>query len=261
MTDDDRSDDDDPEIAELARQGMLKLDGGAEVAPEELWSLIDLSEEMFAITGFDGRFRVLNKAWETTLGLSRAELRESPFMEFVHPDDRDKTSTVMTRIVSGARLFSFQNRYRTKDGSYRPLTWQAFVSPDRQRIYSVARDGTPELAAQERDNLFDALCEQSRDAIVSQSPEGVVKIWTGSAAQIFGYSAAEIVGQPLSRYLSHAGSPVDLLRLISAFPALERAPAELRHKDGSRVPVLVAATAVGDGATQITGAIATISLA
>lgn len=237
---------------------MLKLDGGAEVAPEELWSLIDLSEEMFTITGFDGRFRVLNKAWETTLGLSRAELRASPFMDFVHPDDRDKTGTVMARILGGTRLFSFQNRYRTKGGSYRPLTWQAIVSMEKQRIYTVARDGTRELAAQERDNLFDALCEQSRDAIVVQSPEGIVKAWTGAAAQLFGYAASEIVGQPLSRYLSHEGAPIDLLGLVAAFPALERAPAALRRKDGASVPVLVAATAVGDGATQITGAIATI---
>lgn len=261
MTDDDRSDDDDPEAEELAKQRKLKLDGGADVSLDELWSLIDLSGEMFAITGFDGQFRVLNKAWETTLGLTRAELRASPFIDFVHPDDRDKTGTVMTRILAGTRLFSFQNRYRTKDGSYRPLTWQAIVSPEKQRIYSVTRDGTPELAGQERDNLFDALCEQSRDAIVVQSPAGIVKTWTGAAQDLFGHGAGEIVGQPLSRYLAHDGAPVDLLHLISAFPALERVPAELRHKDGSRRPVLVAATAVGDGATQITGAIATISLA
>lgn len=261
MADEDRSGEEDEDTDDLGAAPKTQLDGSADVAFEELWSLLDISQDMFAITGFDGRFRVLNKAWETVLGHSRAELRSNPFMEYVHPEDRDKTSTVMTRILGGTRLFSFQNRYRTKGGAYRPLTWQAIVSTDKQRIYSVARDATAELGCQERDNLFDALCEQSRDAIVVQSPEGVVKTWSGAATSMFGYGAAEIVGKPLSRVLSLGGQRVDLLRLISAFPAAERVPAEVHHKNGSRVPVLVAATAVGDGATQITGAIATISLA
>jgi putative nucleotidyltransferase with HDIG domain len=64
-----------------------------------------------------------------------------PFIEFVHPDDRDATIAETACLVAGSRdTVMFRNRYRTADGSYRWLQWSASGSPSAGVINAIARD-------------------------------------------------------------------------------------------------------------------------
>ena len=58
-----------------------------------------------------------------------------PFMEFVHPDDRAATLDAFASLLTGARVIDFENRYRTRDGSYRWLQWAADALPAQGLIY------------------------------------------------------------------------------------------------------------------------------
>lgn len=102
----------------------------------------DLSIDLFCVAGFDGYFKEINRAWEATLGYSREELLSRPYLDFVHPDDRDATVGAAADVATGQNLVNFENRYVAKDGSYRWLFWSATVRTDRQLIYCVARDLT-----------------------------------------------------------------------------------------------------------------------
>src|SRR5687768_17740405 len=101
-----------------------------------------LSIDMLCIARFDGYFKRLNPAWETTLGFSREELQSTPMFDFVHPDDRERTLEQNRRVRSGDYALGFENRYRCKDGSYKWLLWNALADHDHQVIFSVARDIT-----------------------------------------------------------------------------------------------------------------------
>src|SRR5215470_5891229 len=108
----------------------------------DLREFVDLSLNLWCVLGADGYFKHLNLAWDTTLGYSREELLSRPFIEFVHPDDRDSTVAEEKSISSGRDTLSFENRYLTKDGSYRWILWVATVSAEKKVIYASGTDVT-----------------------------------------------------------------------------------------------------------------------
>jgi PAS domain S-box-containing protein len=114
----------------------------------------ELSVDLLCYADFSGYFRRLNPAWEVTLGFTRAELMARPSIEFVHPEDRERTLGQNREVRSGGQARSFENRYLCKDGTWRWLLWNATPDLDRRVIYSVARDVTAHKAAEaERERL------------------------------------------------------------------------------------------------------------
>jgi PAS domain S-box-containing protein len=113
-----------------------------ETVTPELDYFFTMSVDLLCISGFDGYFKHLNPAWENTLGFSTEELMSRPFVEFVHPEDREKTLLRRERLASGTDTQYFENRYRCKDGSYRALAWRSAGMPERKLIYGAARDVT-----------------------------------------------------------------------------------------------------------------------
>ena len=118
----------------------------------------ELSIDMLCVLGFDGYFRRLSPAWERTLGYTVDELGSRPFLEFVHPDDRERTLNQNRQVRGGGQALSFENRYRCKDGSFRWLRWNATPDAAQQVIYSIARDVTDaKHAEEERERLVTEL--------------------------------------------------------------------------------------------------------
>jgi PAS domain-containing protein len=48
----------------------------------------------------------------------------------------------MSALTTGERVLNFENRYRTKDGSYKWLQWQSSPFPMQGLVYATARDVT-----------------------------------------------------------------------------------------------------------------------
>jgi PAS domain S-box-containing protein len=109
---------------------------------EEAERIFEMSPDMICVAGMDGRFKAVNPAFERTLGYSRDELLARPFMDFVHPDDRQATSDVFGELADGAEVTQFENRYISKDGVERWLQWSYRVAPDQSDVYAIAREVT-----------------------------------------------------------------------------------------------------------------------
>jgi len=112
-------------------------------------SFFETSIDMLCCLDFNMHFRRLSPAWERTLGFTREELLARPFIDFVHPDDRERTMAQNAEVRSGGQARSFENRYLCKDGSYRWLRWNAAPHSTEKIIYSVARDITDSKRAEE----------------------------------------------------------------------------------------------------------------
>jgi rsbT co-antagonist protein RsbR len=101
-----------------------------------------MSLEMMATAGPDGHFRDLNPVWESVLGYTLDELRASPFVSFVHPDDVERTHAEAAKLFAGEKTIRFENRYRCRNGEYKWVSWVAIAPPGDGLIYATARDIT-----------------------------------------------------------------------------------------------------------------------
>ena len=95
----------------------------------------------------EGRFRQVNASWTRVLGYAPDEVIGHDWREFVHPDDLEDTARAHGTAVGGLVLQGFVNRWRTKDGEWRWLSWNALPDPERGVAYAVARDVTGEREA------------------------------------------------------------------------------------------------------------------
>lgn len=102
----------------------------------------NLSLDMICIAGVDGRFKHVNPAFERCLGYRPEELVGRPFLDFVHPDDREPTEREAAAIPDGNGTVHFRNRYFDREGEVHWLEWTSAPLRDEGLIYAVARDVT-----------------------------------------------------------------------------------------------------------------------
>lgn len=130
-------------VIRQAARATQRSDAARQQILEERDRFFDVSGDMLATASGDGYFIRLNPAWTETLGYELDELRGRPFIDFVHPDDRDATIAEAARQLRlGQSVFNFQNRYRHRDGSYRWLEWTSKPSSAGTRLNAMARDVT-----------------------------------------------------------------------------------------------------------------------
>ena len=150
--------------------------------------LFELSLSMLGVAGLDGYFKMVNPAFEKTLGYSSEEFMAKPFIDFVHPDDVEATVKAVEKLSSGAPILDFKNRYRCKNGAYKWLQWTA--TPVGDLLYVTAIDVT-----ESKDVFF---------KIFQTSPIGIILInqVTGKYAdandrflQMVGYERDELIGR------------------------------------------------------------------
>ncbi len=213
-------------------------------AERERDRLFDLSLDMLAVSGFDGFFRQLNPAWTATLGWTEGELLIRPWLEYVHPEDRPATIAMSDQLRQGRPVYSFENRYQCRDGSYRWISWKSFPLPDEKLIFTVARDITKRKAAEEAlqnsEEYLRSLFNSSPDAIVTLDPDRKIVRTNQAFGSLFGYTQEEIIGRSMS--LLHPSEESFKAFGDQVYPAVRRAGSwrgewEFRRKDGSYVPV------------------------
>jgi len=102
----------------------------------------DLSPDIWCIAGFDGFFMKVNAAMIKTLGWTEDELLSRPWIEFVQPEDRQLTEAAGRKLSSGKEVIHLENRFLTKNGSYRWFSWTSMPVPEQELIFAVGRDIT-----------------------------------------------------------------------------------------------------------------------
>ncbi len=165
-------------------------------ALDELSRFFNLVPDMVCVASTAGYFLKFNSAWEKRLGFTEREMLASPFLDFIHPDDREATMKEVERQVAGKATVEFINRYRCKSGGYRWLEWMATPSPDKQLLYAAARDITERIKTEEalrksREDFRDIM-ENSSVPMALTDDEQRIAFLNGKFIETFGYTLADI---------------------------------------------------------------------
>ena len=154
------------------------------------------SVDMLTIAGYDGYLKVVNPAWERTLGWSEQELLSKPWVHFVHPDDVGATENAKVNIIDGNEVVHFENRYLCKDGAYKWLSWRAFPYSQEQIMFSVARDVTDskaiESALRESETKFRSLIESAPVGILIFDQTQQIQFVNNKFVELTGYVFADL---------------------------------------------------------------------
>jgi PAS domain S-box-containing protein len=100
-----------------------------------------MSPALLAVAGFDGYLRRFNPAFEV-FGYSPEELLSQPWIEFAHPDDRERMLQATASLAHGADVVELENRVICRDGSFRWVEWSTRVVPEEGLFYAAGRDVT-----------------------------------------------------------------------------------------------------------------------
>ncbi len=163
--------------------------------------LFKYSHDFICMAGMDGYFKKVNPAFQILLGWSTEELKEKPFIDFVHPDDRELTRQEFRKLEVGEITLNFQNRFVSKSGSYFNLQW--VVTPDIATgiLYCIASDKTYELVTEEKirfsENQFRSFFENSQGLMCTHDLKGNFLSVNNSGAQLLGYSTKELSSMSL----------------------------------------------------------------
>ena len=164
----------------------------------ELDRYFESSLDLLCIADTDGFFRRLNPEWEQVLGYTVDELVGTPFIDLVHPEDRQATIDAAAELTDQHEVIDFVNRLRRKDGAYCWLEWRSF--PSGKAIFAVARDITSRIAAE-------TALKESEDRFAkafraSPAPMSISDLETGLTLDVndewlamLGYTREEAIGK------------------------------------------------------------------
>jgi|SRR5665213_1265120 len=200
----------------------------------------DLSEyfrnsvDLLSVFKIGGNFGITNPAWQRVLGWSPEDLAQRAFIDFVHPDDVERTRAESAAEWSeeSTTRTGFENRLRCRDGTYRWIEWAAQRRGDL--IYSTGRDVTARNAniAEFSANveMTRAIFEAAADLIVIVDRDLVIAQNSPRGQNFFGYDDDVAMGASVFQLMHPDDRPAVELALQRMFDESTDEVVTLRYR-------------------------------
>ncbi len=151
------------------------------------------SMDMMCVADVSGFFVRVNSAFERALGYTEAELVASPFVEFVHPDDRQATIAEIKNLSIGKNTVSFENRYRHKSGRWIWLSWTC-PAPRRNQsqMIATARIANRQKASEQAVYRLQFMIDTAAEGIFTIAGDGRIVHTNRTACERLDYRPDEL---------------------------------------------------------------------
>jgi len=154
----------------------------------------NMSLDILATASIEGYFLKVNPAFSKIVGYTAQELTSRPILDFLHPDDVEKTSKVIAEQYVGHPVINFENRYKHKYGNYVSISWSGSVDVEEGVIYAIGRDVTHLHQTENRlKRIIESLSEHSIFAVTDTT--GIILEANQNFCEISGYSKEELIGK------------------------------------------------------------------
>lgn len=154
---------------------------------DEYYKLFSKSNDMLAISTFEGKVEAVNPLWEKKFGYDEGFVNEKGFLFFVHPADKATAYNALNSIRTGRpEVVKFDCRLRTSNNDYVWTEWVSTIDYENKKVYSVTRDITESKEEQARaqdisDRLFELI---KKSLLLTESLPEFLEIITIDACDI-----------------------------------------------------------------------------
>lgn len=174
-----------------------------------------VSPDLLGVADAAGYFTSVNPAWELTLGWTQEEIARTPFVDLLHSGDVEATLKAFDKLRRGEPVLRFENRYRTKAGGHRWISWVAV--PEGDEFYCSGRDVTieKEQAAElsERRAEIDRLWALSEDMLARADYGGMMSAVSPAWTRVLGWTEDELLTRPYATFMHPDDRPSTLAAL------------------------------------------------
>ncbi len=149
----------------------------------------------------DGRVKFANRKVLELFGCTLDELTSRPFVDFIHPDDRDMVYERYQKRLKGEEITSYPYRIIDKEGNvkYMEMKGAVVLWNGRPATLNFVMDITARLQAEEElrksEKRFFDIINFLPDATFAIDNKGTVIAWNKSIEELTGVPASHMLGQ------------------------------------------------------------------
>ncbi len=231
--------------------------------------------EVIFHTDAHGGWLFLNKAWEEITGFSVDETLGTMFLDYVHPDDRQRHIELFAPLIERRQdNCRHEVRFLHKDGGFRWIEVHARLGIDAEdqasgttgTLRDVTQQRRVEEALKQSEARANLILDTAPDAMLLVAADGRIERANVRAAALFGYGADGLVGVAIEDLVpermrhGHRALRGQFFDEARARPMNAGPHIMARRRDGSEFPVEIGlATMCFAGARHVIASVLDIS--
>jgi len=169
---------------------------------EQYRSVVDNVKEVIFQIDAEGLWTFLNPAWREITGFAIADSIATPFLDYIHPEDRQSHLQLFQPLIEGKKEYCrHQIRYLTADGDYRWMEVLAQLTYDTDgtiigtfgTLNDITERHKSEAALKASEDRYRAIIEDQTELICRFLPDGTLTFVNEAYARQFGKQPEELI--------------------------------------------------------------------
>lgn len=170
--------------------------------PEKMFKY---SPDMFCCIDSKGCFVKVSEASKGLIGYHANELEGKPYINFVIPEDRNRTRKTAELVMQGQSAIAFENNYINKNGDVVPIRWTGRWVEEESLMFCCARNATELVKGrqklEESIQRYVALFDNNPDVVFLENSDGLITDVNKAFCETFKLKKKNVVGQSATSFL------------------------------------------------------------